>query len=156
MNKSPKFQFIKPAFFVTFVTWERLELTPEAREIVLNSFLFFHQQRYQIFSVVIMPDHVHCLIVPFLKKESEYWSIGSILHSIKGYSAKEIPKVMKHIGKVWQDGRHERLITSQKEMIDVWKYIRQNPVKAELVNKPEEYPFFWELDRNLFPYFQNN
>ncbi|NEP77848.1 MAG: hypothetical protein F6K39_06490 [Okeania sp. SIO3B3] len=26
-------------------------------------------------SVVIMPDHVHCLIVPFLKKESEYWSI---------------------------------------------------------------------------------
>ena len=63
---------------------------------------------------------------------------------------------MNHIGKVWQDGRHERLIKSQKEMIDVWKYIRQNPVKAELVNKPEEYPFFWELDRNLSPYFQNN
>ncbi|MGK7922268.1 MAG: transposase [Trichodesmium sp.] len=156
MNKYPEIKFTEPASFVTFVTWERLELTPEAREIVLNSFLFFHQQRYQIFIVVIMPDHVHCLIIPFLKQESEYWSIGSILHSIKGYSAKEIPKVMNHIGKVWQDGRHERLIKSQKEMIDVWKYIRQNPVKAELVNQPEEYLFLWELDRNLSPYFENN
>ncbi|MDJ0519502.1 MAG: transposase [Trichodesmium sp. MO_231.B1] len=153
MNKYPEFQFIKHAYFVTFVTWERLELTPEAREIVLNSFLFFHQQRYQIFSVVIMPDHVHSLIVPFLKKESEYWSIGSILHSIKGYSAKEIPKIMNHIGKLWQDGRHERLIKSQKEMIDVWKYIRQNPVKAELVNQPEEYPFFLGIRQKFIPIF---
>ena len=87
MHKYPEIQFIKPAYFVTFVTWERLGLTPEAREIVLNLFLFFNQQRYQIFSVVIMPDHVHCLIVPFLKQESEYWSIGNILHSIKGSSA---------------------------------------------------------------------
>ncbi|NEP77849.1 MAG: hypothetical protein F6K39_06495 [Okeania sp. SIO3B3] len=30
MNKSPELQFIKPADFVTFVTWKRLELTPEA------------------------------------------------------------------------------------------------------------------------------
>lgn len=76
MNKYPEFQFIEPTYFVTFVTWERLELIPEARGIVLNSFLFFHQQRYQILSVVIMPDHVHCLIIPFLKKESEYNSIS--------------------------------------------------------------------------------
>ncbi|MEB3339190.1 transposase [Okeania sp.] len=72
--------------------------------MVLNSFLFFHQQRYQIFTLVIMPDHVHCLIVPFLKQESEYWSIGSIMPSTKSYSANQISKVMNHIGKVWQDG----------------------------------------------------
>ena len=154
MNKYPEFQFIKPTYFITFVTWERLELTPEAREIVLNSFLFFHQQRYQVFSLVIMPDHVHCLILPFLKQESEYWSIGSIMHSIKSYSANQISKVMNHIGKVWQDGRHERLMKSQKEMINAWKYIRQNPVKAKLVNQPEEYPFFWELDTNLSRFFK--
>lgn len=51
-----------------------------------------------------MPDHVHCLIVPFLKQESEYWSIGSIMPSTKSYSANQISKVMNHIGKVWQDG----------------------------------------------------
>ena len=40
------------------------------------------------------------------QSSSDYWSIGSILHSIKSYSAKQIPTVMNHIGKVWQDGRY--------------------------------------------------
>ena len=121
-----------PVYFVTFVTWSRLELNPAARQIVLDSCLFFNEQRYRIYAVVIMPDHVHLLIQPFIKKNNgsasillasqsnnnlesqsnnnltfqpnndinpyqnqiKYWSIGSILHSIKSYSAKQIPNVM--------------------------------------------------------------
>ena len=30
MKKYPEFQFIEPTYFVTFVTWERLESIPEA------------------------------------------------------------------------------------------------------------------------------
>ncbi len=104
---------------------------------MLDSCLFFNEQRYRIYAVVIMPDHIHLLIQPFIKKNNgsasillasqsdknlasqsknhidshqtkiEYWSIGSILHSIKSYSAKQIPNVMNHIGKVWQDGRND-------------------------------------------------
>jgi REP element-mobilizing transposase RayT len=119
-----------------------------------------------------MPDHVHLLMQPFPKdtnsnasilladsnnneillansssKQSkpEYWSIGSILHSIKSYSAKQIPTVMNHIGKVWQDGRYDRLIRNRQEFENTWEYIRQNPVKAGLCNTPEEYQFFWEI-----------
>ena len=102
---------------------------------MLDACLFFNRKRYQIYAVVIMPDHVHLLIQPFLrhntqgsasillasesknlmKAESEYWSIGSILHSIKSYSAKQIPLVMNHIGKVWQDGRYDEMIRDKKE-----------------------------------------
>ena len=130
-----------------------------------------------------MPDHVHLLIQPFIKKNNgsasillaypsnknfvfqsnknpvsqsdndidpyqnqiEYWSIGSILHSIKSYSAKQIPNVMNHIGKVWQDGRHDRQIRNQKEFNFKWEYIRQNPVKANLVTQAKDYPFLWEI-----------
>ena len=130
--------------FITFVTWERLELTSEAQQLVLDACLFFHQKRYQILALVVMPDHVHLLIQPFPKSLSEYWSIGSILHSIKSYSAKQIPQVMQHIGKVWQDGRHQQLVTEQDQLLKIWEYIRQNPVKVQLSNRPEEYPFFWE------------
>lgn len=149
-------------YFITFVTWQRLELTPPARKIVLDCCLFFHQKRYRIYSVVIMPDHVHLLLKPFPKQSSsnasilladpcnqqsslEYWSIGNILHSIKSYSAKQIPTVMNHIGKVWQDGRYDRLIGERKEFENTWKYIKQNPVKAGLCNTPKEYQFFWEI-----------
>lgn len=55
-------------YFITFVTWERLELTPPARKVVLDSCLFFHQKRYQMYAVVIMPDRVHLLIQPFLRQ----------------------------------------------------------------------------------------
>jgi REP element-mobilizing transposase RayT len=171
----PRLEKSNNKYFITFVTWERLELIPSARQIVLDTCLFFNQKRYQIYALVIMPDHVHLLIQPFprqnipssasillasdsknllasdsknlinSKSESEYWSIGSILHSIKSYSAKQIPEVMNHIGKVWQDGRYDEMIRNEKEFQIKWEYIRQNPVKAGLCNKPEEYPFFWEM-----------
>jgi putative transposase len=140
----PKLEKPRSKYFITFVTWERLEITPEARQVVLESCKFFHDIRYELFTVVIMPDHVHILIRPFLKSETQYWSIGSILHSIKSYSAKQIPKVMPHIGKVWQDGRRDEMIRDENEFYNKWEYIRQNPVKAGLSATPEEYPFLWE------------
>jgi putative transposase len=134
----------KSRYFITFVTWQRLELTPEARQIVLDACKFFHNQRYELFAVVIMPDHVHILIQPFAKSETEYWSIGSIMHSIKSYSSKQIPQAMLHIGKVWQDGRYDEMMRTEEEFNNKWEYIRQNPVKVGLSITPEEYPFLWE------------
>lgn len=163
---TPKLEIPGSTYFITFNTWERLELTPPARKLVLDACLFFHQQRYHIYSLVIMPDHVHLLLKPFPKQpisnasilfadskadpknncsSPEYWSIGSILHSIKSYSAKQIPSVMNHIGKVWQDGRYDRLIRDRREFDNTWRYIRQNPVKAGLCNTSEEYQFYWEV-----------
>ncbi len=92
-----------------------------------------------------MPDHVHLLIQPLSKASEEYWSLSSILHSIKSYTAKQIPKVMPHIGTLWQDSRFDRIIRDEREFLDTWEYIRQNPVKADLCSTTEEYPFFWQL-----------
>ncbi|MGB3642062.1 MAG: transposase [Rivularia sp. (in: cyanobacteria)] len=141
----PKLEKAEGKYFITFVTYERLELNPEARQVVLDACKFFHQKRYKLFIVVIMPDHVHFIIQPFIKSKNEYWSIGSILHSIKSYSSKQIPKVMLHIGKVWQDGRFDEMIQTEKEFYNQWEYIRQNPVKAGLSATPEEYPFLWKI-----------
>jgi REP element-mobilizing transposase RayT len=140
----PKLEIKGKTYFVTFATWDRLELTPEARKLVLDTCLFFQDNRYHLFAAVIMPDHVHLLIKPFPKNDTEYWTIGSILHSIKSYSAKQIPTVMKHLGKVWQDGRHDVMMRNREQFINTWDYIRQNPVKAELSLTPESYPFLWE------------
>ncbi|MGQ4648543.1 REP-associated tyrosine transposase [Lyngbya aestuarii] len=131
-------------YLVTFCTWERLVLSPPARQVVMNACQFFEGQRYQIFAGVIMPDHVHLLIQPWSKEEGTLWTIGSILHSIKSYSAKQIPKVMPHIGKIWQDGRHERLILSNQHFQAAWEYIRQNPIKADISEASSIYPFFWQ------------
>ncbi len=146
----PKLEVPNGIYFITFSTWERLELNPMARQLVLDAALFFDNQRYKMFAMVIMPDHVHLLIQPFVKSSSnsklQYWSIGSILHNIKGYSSHNLPKVMTHIGKVWQDGCYDVLIRNQDHFMTVWEYIRNNPVKAGLSSVPEDYPYFWECD----------
>jgi REP element-mobilizing transposase RayT len=91
-----------------------------------------------------MPDHVHWLMQPLPKSDNKYWSLSSILHSIKSYSSKQIPQVMKHIGIVWQVERYDRIVRNHQEFINFWEYIRQNPVKAGLTERPEDYPFLWE------------
>jgi len=129
-------------YFITFNTWERLELTPPARQVVFDACRFFENQRYQLFALVVMPDHVHMLIQP-LPKDTDYWSLSSILHSIKSYSAKKIPMVMPHIGTVWQPERYDRIIRNDQEFAATWDYICQNPVKADLVDLTGDYPFLY-------------
>lgn len=177
-RKLPHWELNGSVYHITFVTWERLELNESAREIVLNACLFFHLKRYEIFAMVIMPDHVHLLIQPWVKSEhdgrgvnrrdacstddegevnlinhrrdacsTEYWSLSSIMHSIKSFTAKQIPKVMKHIGTVWEDESHDHIIRDYQEFQDTWQYIRQNPVQAGLSVNPEAYPFLWESDK---------
>lgn len=141
----PHWELEGAVYFITFNTWEKLELTPAARQVVLNACKFFDRQRYQIFCLVVMPEHVHMLMQPLAKSDNKFWSLSSILHSMKSYSSKQIPKVMKHIGTVWQDERHDHIVRDEREFQVFWEYIRQNPVKAGLSLTPEEYPFFWQM-----------
>ncbi|WP_198648767.1 transposase [Cyanothece sp. BG0011] len=159
----PHWELAGSVYFITFNTWEKLELTPEARQIVLDCCLFFDESinpkdtRYKTFTIVIMPDHVHWLVQPLPKRltdkipvpqisvsADEYWSLSSILHSVKSYSSKQIPKVMQHIGTVWQDERYDRIMRNRQEFLEKWQYIRFNPVKANLSDIPENYPYLWE------------
>lgn len=140
----PHWELDGATYFITFNTWQKLELTPEARQIVLNSCLFFNNKRYKIPVLVVMADHVHMLIEPWLKLEKEYWSISNIMHSIKSYSSNQISKAIKHKGIIWQDERYDRIVRDEQELLATWEYIRQNPVKAGFSNTPEEYLFFWQ------------
>jgi len=146
----PHWELLGSVYFITFNTWEKLELNHSARKLVLDCCLFFDESqiqnkaRYHTFALVIMPDHVHWLMQPLPKSDNKYWSLSSILHSIKSYSSKQIPQVMQHIGIVWQVERYDRIVRNHQEFINFWEYIRQNPVKAGLTELPEDYPFLWE------------
>jgi putative transposase len=154
-RKLPHWELNGSIYHITFVTWDRLELNEAARQLVLDACLFFNFKRYEVFAVVVMHDHVHLLIKPWEKRETdssdaypaEYWSISSIMHSIKSYTSKQIPKVMRHIGTVWAQESYDHIIRDEEEFKDTWEYIRQNPVKAGLSASPEEYPYLWESNQ---------
>jgi REP element-mobilizing transposase RayT len=77
----------------------------------------------------------------------EYHSLAQITHSIKSYSANRIQRLLNRKGSIWQDESYDRILRDEKEYLEKMNYIMNNPLKAGLVEKPEDYRwlFFREI-----------
>jgi putative transposase len=139
----PHWQLAGSTYFVTFRLKEGL-LSKTERRIVSDAIKHFHQIRYWVTAAVVMADHVHLLLQPFSNESGEEVSISKILQSIKGFSAREINKARAAKGSLWQDESFDRIIRDYDEYLEKWNYIRNNPVKSELCQAPEDYPYLWE------------
>jgi REP element-mobilizing transposase RayT len=95
-----------------------------------------HTQKYLLQAYVVMPDHLHLIRKPF----HEY-TLAQIMQNLKGTAAFAINKLLKRKGKFWQCENFDHLIRDNIGLRKKWEYIKQNPVRARLVNKAEDYPF---------------
>lgn len=44
-------------------------------------------------------------------------------------------------GDIWQREFFDRLLRSNENLTDKWRYVEMNPVRAGLSSAPEEYPY---------------
>ncbi|MGB9629297.1 MAG: REP-associated tyrosine transposase, partial [Thermodesulfobacteriota bacterium] len=130
-------------YFVTFRT-RNIELPPIARKLVLEACLYFDNKKYHLWAAVVMPDHVHLLLTPMEQKKGEWYSLSEILHSIKSFTAKKINKILNNEGNVWQDESFDRIVRDEKEFLEKWEYIRNNPLRRGLCSSLEEWENFYE------------
>jgi REP element-mobilizing transposase RayT len=105
-------------------------------ESVQNSFLFFDGERYRLTAWVVMPNHAHLLLTPGSGHE-----LSDILHSLKSYTANEANKLLRRKGQFWQPESFDRWVRDANHFAKVIAYIENNPVKAHLCKKPEDWPF---------------
>jgi putative DNA methylase len=108
----------------------------EVAELVQNSLLFHDKNRYRLISWVVMPNHVHTLLTPL---ESEH--LSEIVHSIKSYTAQKSNRLLNRAGQFWQREAFDRYIRNKRHFDNVIRYIEENPVKAGLCDRPEEWRF---------------
>ena len=47
------------------------------------------------------------------------------------------------VGPLWQGGYYERVLRREEKTETVVRYILDNPVRAGLVDRAEEYPYSW-------------
>ncbi len=107
---------------------------PTPADILLNAILSGrNQQWYYLLSFVIMPDHIHLIIIPETKDISE------CMKSIKGFSAKQINEVLNRKGSIWQSGFYDYLLDSEDKVLSRIKYIEDNPVRKGIVKHSEDY-----------------
>jgi putative transposase len=151
-NYLPHWQRPGEKYFVTFNTYGRRILSPPSRSVVLNGLLHWDKEflgeninysRLKFIMGVVMPDHVHAIIKPLQRTSDIYWDLSDLMHSIKGFTAKQINKIENTYGqKVWQTEIFDRIIRDDREYDSIREYIAHNPVKAGLSERGVEYPWF--------------
>ena len=90
-----------------------------------------------------MPNHVHTLFV-----QNTAWPLEKIILSWKGFTARRINALLGRSGNFWQRDYFDRLIRDEKHFANCVRYIRRNPVKANL-RDGEFILFESELSRSI-------
>ncbi len=110
-------------------------------QIVVSKLEKYDKQYYNLLAYCIMPNHVHIIIdttvqIPVNEDIAyEFVRVSKIMQYLKGGSAREINMQLKKTGQLWQRDYYDHFIRNQKEFDNIVNYIKQNPVKAGLVNK---------------------
>jgi putative transposase len=96
---------------------------------------YMRSGKITVHDFVIMPNHVHILMtVP------GEMSIEKAMQLIKGSFSFRANKELGFRGEIWQRGYSDVRILDDKSFQQHREYIENNPVKAGLANRPDEYP----------------
>ncbi|HZV34245.1 MAG TPA: alanine--tRNA ligase-related protein, partial [Verrucomicrobiae bacterium] len=147
----PHFEKPWAIYAVNFQTYGERKLSPAARDIVYDCILRWREIRYRLVAACVMPDHVHMIIQPGIKEQDKqgepvFWPLSEILHSIKSFSAKEINKLEKTTGVLWQDERFDRYARSDADLQEKFRYVCGNPWRAGIVDERTPYRWLWTED----------
>lgn len=99
----------------------------------LNEAMEYYKNKYKIIAYVLMTNHVHIMIGTTDKDVSDF------IKRVHSRYAWNFNKKYKYIGHLFQDRYRGELIENDRYMLEVSRYVHLNPVRANMVEKPEEY-----------------
>jgi putative transposase len=102
---------------------------------------------YRLDAFCIMPNHVHVVFAPHLIGEeldevltpgqakfvSDHPSLGQIMQSLKGWTARKANAVLQRGGPFWESESYDHVVRNEEEFFRIVAYVLNNPVKAGLV-----------------------
>ena len=85
-----------------------------------------------------MPDHLHLFVSGSQEFRLEQW--GRMLKLVLGRAT-----TATAVSKMWERGFFDHVIRNAESYAQKWEYVRQNPVRAGLVERAEDWPFQGEI-----------
>ena len=138
---------------------------PECANIVINS-LNYCANKYgaNLNAYVLMPHHIHCIIrIPetveisnFMRDFKKFTSV-QIKHFLENASEHKaliealcnyVPNLPNRFFKLWQDRFDDLELHNEQTFRTKLNYLYNNPVKAGLVEKAEDYPYLF-INENI-------
>jgi putative transposase len=127
------------AYFVTICTFQRQHLFGAVNngEMQLNvtgqivsaiwQKIPQHFPNVEIDEFILMPDHLHGIIVISEQAEQSI-SLATIIQNFKSISTRKINKITQNSGvSIWQRNYHERIVRNDQELHCLREYILTNP-----------------------------
>jgi putative transposase len=90
---------------------------------------------FELYCHCLMTNHVH------LEIKTTDISILKIMKRINQIYAQYFNTKYNYIGHLFQDRYHSEIIKGTAQMLTTASYIHLNPVRASMVNRPEEYEY---------------
>jgi REP element-mobilizing transposase RayT len=133
-----------PIYFVTANTAKRRPILTDHH--VHDTFISFALDgpKYGawIGRYVLMPDHCHL----FLAYDDERITLSNWAKSFKN-TLSRVWRERQVAAPHWQKGIFDHLLRSDQSATEKWNYVRQNPVRAGLVEHAED----WQFAGEIFP-----
>ena len=98
--------------------------------------LFGDNIRYDLLAWVVMPNHVH--VVLLIKPG---WTMARIVQDWKRVSTRQINTTLGLSGSLWQRDYFDRAIRYEAHLVRVVSYVHVNPVMAHLAEFPADWHF---------------
>jgi putative transposase len=123
-------------YFITFCVARRLPVL--ANNDALAAFkAAIARSVWHILAAVIMFDHIHLLAGPAVRDAA----VGSLSAGIKRAMRRKLNAQWE-----WQPGCFDRLLRREESVGEKWEYMRENPVRAGLVQHWSDWPYQIGLD----------
>jgi putative transposase len=131
-----------PLYFVTLCTHRRLHWL--ACDEIHIAFIRFAQRAESKFNVavgryVLMPDHIHLFVRGGLDFVLGHW-IG-MLKQVLAKAGHRSGQTAQN----WQESCFDHVLRHDESYAEKWNYVRENPVRAGLVNSWEDWPYQGEI-----------
>ncbi len=105
-------------------------------EMVQETLLRDDGKKYRLSRWVVMPNHVHLLAT-----RSEDEMLADIMQSFKSLTSHKANRLLGRCGQFWMPDYFDRYIRNAEHYQKTVEYIENNPVKARLCARPEDYRF---------------
>ncbi|UZJ60114.1 transposase [Pseudomonas sp. KU26590] len=134
------------AYLVTCAVKDRLPIfsdVPRGRMVVMEMKRLHDSGVVRSLAWVVMPDHLHWLF------ELKSGSLPALMQLLKGRSAFVINKAYGAKTLTWQKGYHDHGVRAEEDLIEMARYVVNNPTRAGLVMQRGDYALWdceWQLE----------
>ena len=136
----------QPVYFITTCIARRRPLLnrPEAHNIFREEWHGLKTRHGWLCGpYVIMPDHVHFFATPV---PGEAQPLSKVVGKWKEWTAKRILAATGTSAPLWQPEFFDHALRSDASRTEKWNYMRENPVRAGLVEHADAWPYAGHID----------